>query len=616
MIRFALAFLVVLAAPMVAVALPEAASAHVLVVQDAVTVRVNPDGSSVVDEEQILKALDASGARMLRTLTVPFDASRQSINVVNASILHPDESLSHIDQSSIRVSGIPSAEGAEAYKNAKQLVITFPEPTAGSVVAVHVTTEEKHPFLPGAFGFFHINPRSASLQEVRYSVIAPASLQLQVHANALKGGMERVGDKQKWVFTAEKLPAIVNAASQSALLAKSPYIEVSQTRSMDEVAERYLARVKPSEHVSLELQHLADSIGEDCVDPDNLMRLYYRWINEHVRLVDVPLGMGGAVPRRADDILLSGYGAVEDRVILLQALMKAKALPTDLVLVPTLPVTWAPELPLVPNFYNRLLLTARAGQQPLDIGNPVLAMGDYGPRDRNKLGVRIAPNGGVGSVEIPSNPVSQAISTVSTSITFDALGTMKGHAVVIDYGTLAAAAREDAVRMSPLELRRQLAAYAPKGTALSIDSMDSPLIPDSRFTTRGSFSTDSFIPVAGSYSMEVPRAITSLSALDNFARSRGEGLCQRTWREEDTTIRLGASDNVTLPKNVSSEAAGGMGRYTAQYALDSETGVVTIRRIVALRSNQASCDHAQQAALAKLAQTVRDDLAAKIIVKR
>lgn len=616
MTRISLALLLALGLSNAAAAAP-ASPVHVLVVQDAVTVTVHEDGSSSTERDQIFKALDAAGAQILGAVTIPFNGERQEVTLESASIVHAatDGAATPSDAISETLP-MPTTEGLPAFAHAKRVVVRFPNPTPGSVVALRFKVEEAHSFLPGNFSFFHVDPRTASLQAVSYTVLAPASMHLNVHANGVTGRQESVGTTQKWTFSASQVPALINTASQSELLAKSPYIEINQVGPMEEVARQYLVRTRPAEHVSLELQHLADTVGQASVEPENLMVLYYAWINDHIRLVDVPLEMGARAPRKAEDILLSGYGSIEDRVILLQALMRAKAIPTDLVLVPSLPVTWGSVLASMPSFYNRLLLTVHNGQQALDIGNPVLAMGQFSPRDKNKLGFRIAPNGGVGPIQIPNQGVSQAVSAVSTRIDVDLAGALHGTAVVADYGDLATTTREDVATLSPLELRSRLTAHAPASTQLSIDSIDPPMVPSNQFLTRATFNTPGFLPSAGNVTMQVPRAVTSLAALDSFAQAQGAGLCQRTWRGEDTIIHVAAPHSMLPPRNVDIEADGGIGHYTATYAVDPDAGTLTVKRSVALRANDANCDHEQQAALARLAAAVRADLAAQVTLYR
>jgi len=297
-------------------------------------------------------------------------------------------------------------------------------------------------------------------------------------------------------------------------------------------------------------------------------------------------------------------------------LMRAKSIPTDLVFVPSLPITWSGTLPAVPQFYNRLLLTVHDGQQPLDIGNPVLAMGAFGPRDRGKFGIRVAPAGGIGVMQVPDHSLGDAESALSTRIDLEADGSMIGNTTIADYGDLAAAAREQVMTLDPLALRARLTRHAPRSVNITIGKIDSPYVPDNRFVVEGQFSAKASGPDAGGYMMKVPRIMNSLSAMDDFANAKGAGLCQRTYREEDTTIHSAAGHPFLAPHNVDITADGGVGQYTATYEVDNAAHTLTVKRAVTLRASDINCDHAQQTALANLAGAVRSDLSTSINVLR
>lgn len=615
MIRFALAAAAMLAG-LAATPVRASDSAHVLVTSDSVDIHVNTDGSSTVEQTEIMKALDATGARMLATLTIPYNRERQSVEVLGASVVQPDESMQEVPPSGITSERWPSTEGAPAYQAASRQVVRFPALVPGSVVAAHFRVISHRPLLPGQYGFFRVQPRTMAIESVTYTLTAPASMHLQVKANQLLGTVTHQGQFDRWTYSATKLPPLVNVASTSEMLAKSPYFMVSQSADPRAVAAAYLRRIKPAENITLELQDLADVLGQQAVEPRNLLDAYYAWINDHIKLVSVPLGLANDRPRKAEDILWSRYGSVEDRIILLQALMQAKALSTDLVFVPSLPVHWSDALPVAPDFYDRLLLTVDRGQTVLDIGNPVLALGQYDPTDRAKFGFRVGPDGGEAPLQIPGQEVAAAESSVSTSIDVDQDGSIRGTAAIAGYGDLAAAARYEAYAQAPGDFRTEISRYAPRSANIIVDAMDNPLVPAHQFQIRARFAVPGYHPLTGDYHMPVPRILSGVSPMDDFARQTGAGLCQRTWRAESTTIHWVAPISLReIPRNVDLDVGAGLGRYTATYVFDGPAQTLHIKRQVTLRANPSECDPQQQAQLARLANVVRQDLGSQLSVQ-
>ncbi|MEY2117226.1 DUF3857 domain-containing protein [Rhodanobacter sp. FW106-PBR-R2A-1-13] len=602
-----------LAATFLPLAIAGPADPHIMVVMDRTSVQVTASGAMTVDRTEIMKALDASGARMLATLAIPFNASRQSVEVLGASVVMPDETMREVSREDIHTAPWPSSVPASAYADAKRTEIRFSGLQPGSVVSAHFVLHSTEPFLPGQVGYFQIVSRASAIQEMHVDVRAPAELRLNVRANDMRVRHGFAGSDETWVLTTDKVPPLINVATTSSLLAKSPFVAIGRTADAQEVGAAYLRRILPAERVTLELQQLADSIGEDSIDPEALMHRYYAWINAHIALVTVPLGLGNTAPRLAQDVLLSRYGTAEDRVILLQALMRAKALSSDLVFVPSLPVTWAGQLPVVPDYADRVLLTVHNGQHVLDIANPVLALGEFDPEDRGKFGFRVGPDGGVAPIQIPGQAEAHSNAAVASRLVMQADGSLDGTATIAAYGDMAATARHDAYANDPLALRARLAPHAPAGTNLSIVHTDDPMQPSDKFVINSTFTVPAY-HAAGAYRMPVPRVVSGTRPMDAFADQQGPGLCQRTARSEDTEIKWVLPVVVDLPTNVDVDVGHGIGHYTATYIYDDANRTLHVQRSVRLFANPVECDPAQQAQFAKLADAVRADLAATLTV--
>ena len=587
-------------------------TSHLLVKRDDVHVRFNAAGGSTVERIEIVKAMDAVGARMLARLTIPYNASREHVAIHGASVVFPDKDMRLIPNDAITTKAWPGTEGSPSYQDAKRLEVEFGEMPVGSQVAVQYSISADQPWLAGDPGFFAMASRADALQEVSYTITAPASLHLDIHANALTGGQTGRGAMDTWSYHAAKLPPLFDVASRSELMSKSPYVVVAGAPPAAAAGD-YLGRIAGAEHVSLELQHLADVLGKGTILPATLMARDYAWIDAHVRLVRVPLALAGA-PRRAEDILLDRYGSAEDRVILLQALLKAKSVPSDVVLLPTLPATWAGLPMAIPSFNNRLMLTVDGGRLPLDIGSPVVGLGSFDASDRGKFGLRVAPHGGTLPLQVPPTTDGTSAATVATNVIVQASGALDGAATVTSYGELAAVARGRALELDPLSLRHAVAPYAPGATQLGVTHLDDPHVDANRFVLVGHYSIPGYHPLLGTYRMPVPRVITGFSPMDDFARQDGAGLCQRTARAETTAIHWAMPAIVDAPKDVVMRLAGGLGQYRATYVYDEATRTLHVQRSLRLGANPIECDSQQQRALAKLAEKVRADLAASIEV--
>ncbi|AGG89003.1 DUF3857 domain-containing protein [Rhodanobacter denitrificans] len=586
---------------------------HVMVVLDRASIQVSASGATVVDRTQIMKAMDAEGVRMLGTLTIPFNLARQSVDIKGASVVMPDQTMREVGAGDIATHPWPTPVAAPSYRDVQRKEIRFAGLQPGAVVSAHYVIRTDRPLLQGQGGYFQVVSRAFPIKELRFDVSAPAAMHLNVRVNNMRTDHQRIGGTEHWTMTADKVAPLVNVASTSTLLAKSPFVAIGRSADPRAVGVAYLGRIAPAERVTLELQQLADSIGENAIDPSVLVRRYYAWINAHIALVPVPLGLANDRPRAAQDILLSKYGTAEDRVILLQALMHAKELPSDLVFVPSLPVMWGDQLPLVPEFQDKLLLTVDNGQHVLDIGNPVLALGEYDPEDHGKFGIRIGPGGGVAPLQIPDATATTSNGGTATQLVMLADGSLQGSTTVAAYGDMAASARHDVFANDPIALRGLVSRNAPVGTQLAIVHTDDPLQPSNRFVINTTFTVPAYHGLTA-YRMPIPRVVTGTRPMDAFAAQRGPGLCQRTVRSEETQLHWVLPVRVDVPRNVDLSVGAGLGRYQATYIYDDASRTLRVQRSVTLQANPVQCDPAQQAQLAKLAEAVRADIGATLTV--
>lgn len=589
-------------------------TSHLLFKQDATLVTFTTDGGSILERSEIVKALDTAGASMLSRLTIPYNATYQSVTLDGASVVGPNEGMRLVEKDQIQALPDPAAQGAPYYQGVKVMEVRFGAVPVGATVAVRFKLTSTKPWLAGAPSFVAASDRSNPVEALTYTIKAPSTLKLHVHTNALTGGHRQEDGNDVWTYTAARVPPLVNVASAAERLAKSPYIVVSSA-SPDRLAQGYAGRILAAERPSLELQHLADTIGGDSILPATLMRRDYDWIKAHVRLVKVPLAQSNLAPRFADDILNSGYGTAEDRVILLQALLKAKLIPSDVVAVPTLPIAVGGVPAVMPGLNDQLMLSVDGGKLPLDIGDPALALGQFDGDDRGKLGLRMSPEGMAQTFRVPAAQVIPG-ATVATSIFVQADGSMDGEATMSGYGDSAIAARKAAGGDSPMAFRRAVTHGAPAGALVSIDHMDDPSTPANAFTTRGRYTIGNQHPLTGAYVMAVPRIFTGVTPLDDFAKPGGRGLCQEASRMEDTSISWKEPVDVAPPKDVSVNLPDGMGSYKATYVY--ETGPQTLRviRELTLGANPVTCSRVQQQEMAQLAEVVRQDLAGEIQVNQ
>jgi len=99
------------------------------------------------------------------------------------------------------------------------------------------------------------------------------------------------------------------------------------------MAAAYARLAEPKTVVTPRVQAKADEITAGIDDRRAQARAIYEWVSLHIRYVALYLGAGGVDPHAADEILANGYGDCKDHTVLFAALLRAKGIPSNPVLV-------------------------------------------------------------------------------------------------------------------------------------------------------------------------------------------------------------------------------------------------------------------------------------------
>lgn len=610
-----------------------------IILRHDVNIVVDPSGMRKVTTTVERKALTAEGVAYIRTITIPFNGRRGPLDIVSATVTGPDGKAVAVPQTDIRTSAYPGVDGAPAYQLAKVIRIQFPGVVEGSTVKVEYVDRQAQPFVAGGVSLFEVVDRSLPISEASVEVTAPSFMNLHLQDNNMTGGVNTSAAQpgmRTWSFHAANLPALTAVASVSQRLAQSPWVLVTSFDTQQQAAEAYLYRLHQPTSLSLELQYIADTVGKGIEDPQQLMTAYYGWIASHIRLIPLPLALANPSLRSAEDIYLSGYGTPEDRVVLLRALMRAKGISTDIVLVPGAPIYWKPMVAAVPAFYGKVLLSAPGHANVLDVGSQAVAVGQFAPSDRGKLGIRIASSGRVASFHVPEPEPGQMADDVTTSASLSADGTLTGTSTATAYGDLATAAARTFKTDSPLQIRSRITASAPAGAVVTLGGNglipEQPGVPvqgQEPYVFHAHYSVAGYaanqtpgmakIPSTGPIktpigeSIPVPRVVSALASLDEVARP-GAPLCQPGLHSETTALALPFNaDDIKLPSNVSAGSPAGPAQYTSNYSISDN--VIYVSRALSIKVSPTHCSGSDEAAIEQVVGAMRKDLGQRIEVK-
>ncbi len=209
-------------------------------------------------------------------------------------------------------------------------------------------------------------------------------------------------------------------------LDRAPRLFASTFRDWDEFARMYAGVVAPKAAVTPRIQALADEIAGAGADKRDKARRLYEWVSRRIRWVAIYLGNGSLVPHSADTVLANGYGDCKDQVVLLMALLRARGIAAEPVLV-NLGPTYTSSGPPTYTAFNHAITYLPDWDMYADTtpgGAPFgIVAGAYGKP------VLHAVTSGTVLGQVPLLPASQAFVRLVTTASLDQFGQVKGESV-------------------------------------------------------------------------------------------------------------------------------------------------------------------------------------------
>ncbi len=332
--RSAVLFLLVL------LALPAAAAAAVDYEIEAFKAHytVNPDGTYEARIQVTKRLLTPNGVQEEAQAAMTFSERLQLLEVLEAYTLKKDGTKIPVPKDRIFVQAPPETQDAPTFSDNKVIKVVFPQVGVGD--AVHVTWKlvQKEPFFPGHFYVTDLEPVNEVVKKGELVVDAPASMKLAWK----KRGDSELGDyevreevKNGWrrivaTFSrAEPIPLEPGMVDPAQV---SPALTVTTFPSWEAIGAAYWARAKGKAKVTPAIQKLADEVAGDAQGLEAAKKLY-EWEVKNIRYVALELGIGGYVPQSAEEVLNQRYGDCKGYVTLLQALLAAKGVRSEPVLI-------------------------------------------------------------------------------------------------------------------------------------------------------------------------------------------------------------------------------------------------------------------------------------------
>lgn len=434
------------------------------------------------------KILRESAVRLLGQQNLSFAESTSSIEIVEAFTEKPDGRRLMLDGASILTRDSAAGLNAVYLRDAKVTTLIFPDVEVGDTLVYVSRTNRHDKRIPGHFFLPIVLSQSVPYSAYHLTVDAPKSVELRVHVtgNGLTHDLSEAGEIRRHVFNYEPTAWSLEEPGAVSPWDRDPQLVITTFKSMAELGAGYWSSMQGKDIVSPEIQTLADEITKGIDSRRAQTEAIDHWVKKNIRYVMVYLGSGGMTPNPAPTVLKNKYGDCKDHVALMGALLKAKGIASEQVLISMGNMYRLPELP-VPLFNHVMLYLAEFGFYT-DPTASSAAFGILPAASYDKPVLHISDAGGRPARTPPMHPEDH-VTTSRTTVTVGADGSIRGETRQVSTGVFASGARQIAARIETQGREKfaenQLRTLGRPGTGIFEPAMPSDF--SEPFSLRGSF---------------------------------------------------------------------------------------------------------------------------------
>lgn len=409
---------------------------------------VNADGSFALTFEGTYLAKNASSAHEIGQLPFTYQNKMETFEILEAYTLKSDGRRLPVAPSAILTQAGPNSGVAPMFGDESQKVIIYPSLEAGDSVYFRVKYVQK-PYFPGHFTYSRFFERDRVIRDARIRITAPEAMGLRTETHELKSTRKvesgRVIHEWRWqnLQAQERREPVLDGFD------RAPRLYVSSFKSHGDIGRFYAEMARENTAVTPAVTALADEITAGMTDRRQQAEAIYDWVRQRIRYVQIRLGtVGTYVPHSVDSIITNRYGDCKDHAALFSALLAAKGIASETVLinsgnsytlggVPALAslnhaITWLPDFNL---YADTTAGVAPFGVLPFDqYGKPVVHASLSNPR-------------------VARTPVlGPDVATISTRVTakFNADGRFSGDSDTTATGPYAVWMRQQAVQIQSM----------------------------------------------------------------------------------------------------------------------------------------------------------------------
>ncbi|MBB6254619.1 DUF3857 domain-containing transglutaminase family protein [Nitrospirillum iridis] len=294
---------------------------------------VERDGTYTKTGHLELLAKTTAAAHAIGQINEFYSEGLEDLDIIDAYTLKADGRKLPVDVSAILTQAPQGATNVPMFSDQRMKTIIFPDVAAGDTVAYTARHHIKVPHLKGQFTDSVTVSPTQLIRDERSTISLPRDMPLTIETHGIPITEEKAGDRILYRWRYANLDPLTEDIAALSANDRVPRFFVSTFKDYDSLARSYAAEIAPAETVTPKVQAMADEITAGVTDKRQQAERLYAWVSQHIRYVALAFGRGGIIPHAAETILTNGYGDCKDHAVIFGALLKAKGIASELVLI-------------------------------------------------------------------------------------------------------------------------------------------------------------------------------------------------------------------------------------------------------------------------------------------
>lgn len=591
----------------------------VTIISDTDQYRVNPDYSYQETETRTIRINSQVGVKQFSQIPLSYNPDLEQIEVVKAYTTKPDGRQIPVEKAAILDRQSAASADAPMFNSDRVKTVIFPDTAVGDSLTIEIKKDGK-PLFPNSFSVSSLLPPVYTIEHAEIQIDMPATLNLYTDAPGMTSHpQETKGDRKIWRWSLDKQPGIAPEAGMAFTPKTSTAVFATTLQDEQAGADAYLARAKDKAAVSTEVQQQADAITQGISDKKAQAEAIYNWVSSNIRYVAVYFGAGGVVPHSAAEILKNRYGDCKDHVTLLEALLSAKGIDSQAVLVNAGNYYGIPKVAVMPGVFDHVITYLPEFDLYLDSTAEVATFGVLPASELGKVGLVLSADKAK-IVTLPlSTPTNNSV-TATTEITLNADGSGKGSSNMSQKGAADWLVRMIAVQI-PQGMEAQVAQQYLQMTGQSGKGtyhFGKPRLLTQPFTYQSDFSLRDVFDSENDGAFRLPLGVAALNGINanTFGALTAVNKRERPFVLNGHSIK--AVTHIQLPKNITINKlpkdfsfANELGEYQAHYSQQGQD--ITVTRELIIKEKPPVTPAAAYPQLRTLNDAVNKDLRRQVL---